>query len=82
VDESEPGEKVSAADGFSVEDPASTDTPSDRLGPFWGFWQQPERAGCVRGSPTVSCPAFGSSTTHRASPSGGGGGLTIRRRSN
>jgi len=34
VDESEPGEKVSAADGFSVEDPASTDTPSDRLGPF------------------------------------------------
>ena len=33
VDEPEPGEKVSAADGFSVEDPASTDTPTDRLGP-------------------------------------------------
>jgi oligopeptide transport system ATP-binding protein len=27
-------EKVSAADAFSVEDPASTDTPTDRLDPF------------------------------------------------
>ena len=26
-------EKVSAADAFGVEDPASTDTPTDRLGP-------------------------------------------------
>ena len=34
LDQPEPGEKVSAADGFSVEDPASTDTPTDRLGPF------------------------------------------------
>ena len=33
VDMPEPGESVSAADGFSVEDPASTDTPTDRLGP-------------------------------------------------
>jgi oligopeptide/dipeptide ABC transporter ATP-binding protein len=33
VDLPESGENVSAADGFSVEDPASTDTPTDRLGP-------------------------------------------------
>jgi oligopeptide transport system ATP-binding protein len=30
----EPTENVSAADAFTVEDPASTDTPTDRLDPF------------------------------------------------
>jgi oligopeptide transport system ATP-binding protein len=34
ADESKPAENVSATDAFRVEDPASTDTPTDRLDPF------------------------------------------------
>jgi oligopeptide/dipeptide ABC transporter ATP-binding protein len=34
IDEPETTETVSANDGFGVEDPASTDTPTDRTSPF------------------------------------------------